>query len=58
MTYKKQLRFRRKQYNMTAMFEEEAKMMKTKKLTTHPPARVMPTSRGISVLGGNHINNS
>jgi hypothetical protein len=28
--------------------------METKKLTTHPPARVMPTTCGISVLGGNH----
>jgi hypothetical protein len=32
--------------------------MKTKKLTTHPPARVMPAESGRGVLGGNEINNS
>jgi hypothetical protein len=32
--------------------------MRNNNLITHPPARVMPTTCGISVLGGNHINNS
>jgi hypothetical protein len=68
MTYKKLLRVRWKPYNMTTMFEDEAKTMKTqpqadeplaqKKLIINPPARVMPTSRGTGVLGGNQINNS
>jgi len=40
------------------MFEDGARTMKTKKLTIHPPARVMPTDSGMGVLGGNHINNS
>jgi len=30
-------------------------MMETKKLTIHPPARVMPTDSGTGVLGGNEI---
>jgi hypothetical protein len=33
-------------------------MMETKKLTTHPPARVMPTGSGRGALGGNQTNNS
>jgi hypothetical protein len=32
--------------------------MKTKNLTTHPPARVMPAESGRGALGGNEINNS
>jgi hypothetical protein len=31
-------------------------MMETKKLTTHPPARVMPAESGRGALGGNQIN--
>jgi hypothetical protein len=43
---------------MTPMFEDEAKTMRTKKLTINPPARLMPTGSGIGVLGGNQINSS
>jgi hypothetical protein len=45
-------------YNTTTVCEERAKTMEKKKLTIHPPKRIMPTSSGISVLGGNQINNS
>jgi hypothetical protein len=47
-----------KPYNTTIIFEDEVRTMKTKKLTIHPPARVMPTDSGMGVLGGNRINSS
>jgi hypothetical protein len=54
MTSKKLLRVRRKPYNMTPVFEDEAETMRTKKLTINPPARLMPTEIGTGVLGGNY----
>jgi hypothetical protein len=38
--------------------EERAKTMETKKLTIHPPKRIMPTDSGRGVLGGKQRNNS
>lgn len=33
-------------------------MMKTENLITNPQGRIMPTAAGLSILCGNHINNS
>ena len=58
MTYEKLLRIKRKPYNVMTILQTRANILGTKRLTIHPPARVMPRANGKGVIRGNQINNS